>query len=167
MPALDYLIASNRKGLGDDVPDFDTGALNAEGKHVVVIGGGDTAMDCVRTAVRQGATSVTCLYRRDRANMPGSQREVKPTPRKKACEFEWLAAPEAFLGEGTRAAACARSACISACPTPPAASRPEPIAGADFDLPGRPGHQGAGLRSRGPAGAFDEPGAGGHAAGAR
>src|SRR5262249_53293400 len=67
--ALDYLIASNRKGLGDDVPDFDSGALDASGKHVVVIGGGDTAMDCVRPAVRQGAKSVRCLYRRDRANM--------------------------------------------------------------------------------------------------
>jgi glutamate synthase (NADPH) small chain len=57
-------------------PAFDSATLNAEGKRVVVIGGGDTAMDCVRTAVRQGAISVKCLYRRDRANMPGSQREV-------------------------------------------------------------------------------------------
>ncbi len=72
VPALDYLIASNREGLGDTVPEFDSGALDARGKHVVVIGGGDTAMDCVRTAVRQGAKSVNCLYRRDRANMPGS-----------------------------------------------------------------------------------------------
>ena len=47
------------------------------GKNVVVIGGGDTAMDCVRTAVRQGAKSVKCLYRRDKTNMPGSQREVQ------------------------------------------------------------------------------------------
>ena len=64
------------QGLGDAVPEYDSGALNAAGKNVVVIGGGDTAMDCVRTAVRQGAKSVNCLYRRDRANMPGSQREV-------------------------------------------------------------------------------------------
>ena len=77
MPALDYLVASNRQGLGDDVPAFVSGALNAAGRQVVVIGGGDTAMDCVRTAVRQGAKSVKCLYRRDRGNMPGSQREVK------------------------------------------------------------------------------------------
>src|SRR3546814_4759152 len=74
--ALDYLIASNRKGFGDAVPAFEDGTLDAEGKNVVVIGGCDTAMDCVRTAVRQGAKSVKCLYRRDRANMPGSQREV-------------------------------------------------------------------------------------------
>ena len=57
VPALDYLTATNRKGLGDEVPEFDSGALNAAGKRVVVIGGGDTAMDCVRTAVRQGAGS--------------------------------------------------------------------------------------------------------------
>ncbi|MEC8585899.1 MAG: FAD-dependent oxidoreductase, partial [Pseudomonadota bacterium] len=75
-PALDFLTTSNRQGLGDAVPAFDDGQLNAAGKRVVVIGGGDTAMDCVRTAVRQGATSVQCLYRRDRANMPGSLREV-------------------------------------------------------------------------------------------
>src|SRR5262249_10903680 len=96
--ALDYLTASNRKGLGDDVPAFDSGALDAAGKQVVVIGGGDTAMDCVRTAVRQGATSVKCLYRRDRANMPGSQREVSHAE-EEGVEFVWLSQPEAFLGD--------------------------------------------------------------------
>ncbi len=96
--ALKYLIASNRKGLGDAVPEFDSGALDARGKHVVVIGGGDTAMDCVRTAVRQGAKSVKCLYRRDRANMPGSMREVEHAE-EEGVEFVWLAAPEAFLGD--------------------------------------------------------------------
>jgi glutamate synthase (NADPH/NADH) small chain len=100
VPALDFLIASNRKGLGDAVPDFDSGALDAAGKNVVVIGGGDTAMDCVRTAVRQGAKSVKCLYRRDRENMPGSQREVGHAE-EEGVEFVWLAAPEAFLGNGT------------------------------------------------------------------
>jgi len=107
VPALDYLTASNRKGLGDSVPDFDSGSLDAAGKHVVVIGGGDTAMDCVRTAVRQGAASVKCLYRRDRANMPGSQREVSHAE-EEGVEFVWLSAPEAFLGNrevtGVRAA---------------------------------------------------------------
>jgi glutamate synthase (NADPH/NADH) small chain len=97
VPALDYLTTSNREGLGDAVPAFDDGSLDAAGKHVVVIGGGDTAMDCVRTAVRQGATSVKCLYRRDRANMPGSQREVAHAE-EEGVEFVWLAAPEAFLG---------------------------------------------------------------------
>ena len=99
VPALDFLTASNRKGLGDDVPAFDSGALNAAGKHVVVIGGGDTAMDCVRTAVRQGAASVKCLYRRDKANMPGSMREVK-NAQEEGVEFVWLSAPDGFLGDG-------------------------------------------------------------------
>jgi len=98
VPALTYLTASNRKGLGDAVPDFDSGALDARGKEVVVIGGGDTAMDCVRTAVRQGASSVRCLYRRDRKNMPGSQREVRHAE-EEGVEFLWLAAPEVLLGD--------------------------------------------------------------------
>jgi glutamate synthase (NADPH/NADH) small chain len=99
VPALEYLITSNRKGMGDAVPLFDDGTLNAAGKRVVVIGGGDTAMDCVRTAVRQGAASVTCLYRRDRANMPGSLREVK-NAEEEGVHFAWLSAPEAFFGNG-------------------------------------------------------------------
>jgi glutamate synthase (NADPH/NADH) small chain len=96
--AMTYLTASNRKGLGDSVPEFDSGDLDAAGKRVVVVGGGDTAMDCVRTAVRQGATSVKCLYRRDRANMPGSQREVA-NAEEEGVEFIWLSGPEAFLGD--------------------------------------------------------------------
>jgi len=90
--ALDYLIASNRRSFGDTVPAFDTGRLDAAGKRVVVIGGGDTAMDCVRTAVRQGAASVTCLYRRDRTNMPGSLREVGHAEAE-GVAFEWLSTP--------------------------------------------------------------------------
>ncbi|MDH3263754.1 MAG: NAD(P)-dependent oxidoreductase [Paracoccaceae bacterium] len=96
--AIDYLTASNRKSFGDEVPEFDTGELNAEGKHVVVIGGGDTAMDCVRTAIRQGARSVKCLYRRDRANMPGSQREVA-NAEEEGVDFVWLSAPKGFTGD--------------------------------------------------------------------
>ena len=94
--AIDYLTASNRKSFGDEVAEFDDGRLNAEGKRVVVIGGGDTAMDCVRTAIRQGAVSVKCLYRRDRANMPGSQREVA-NAEEEGIVFEWLSAPKAFV----------------------------------------------------------------------
>ncbi len=97
-PALEYLIASNRVGLGDAVPAFASGELNAEGRKVVVIGGGDTAMDCVRTAVRQGAASVTCLYRRDRENMPGSRTEVA-NAEEEGVAFTWLASPAAFLGD--------------------------------------------------------------------
>ena len=96
--AIDYLTASNRKSFGDAVPEFDNGELNAEGRKVVVIGGGDTAMDCVRTAIRQGAESVKCLYRRDRANMPGSQREVA-NAEEEGVEFVWLTAPKGFAGD--------------------------------------------------------------------
>jgi glutamate synthase (NADPH/NADH) small chain len=96
--ALDYLTASNRLSFGDEVPEYEDGTLNAAGKRVVVIGGGDTAMDCVRTAIRQGAESVRLLYRRDRANMPGSQREVA-NAEEEGVEFVWLAAPKAFEGD--------------------------------------------------------------------
>ncbi|MGR3813053.1 MAG: NAD(P)-dependent oxidoreductase [Cognatishimia activa] len=96
--ALDYLTASNRLNFGDTVPEFESGELNAAGKKVVVIGGGDTAMDCVRTAIRQGAESVKCLYRRDRANMPGSQRETN-NAEEEGVIFEWLSAPKGFTGD--------------------------------------------------------------------
>ncbi|MBW6398023.1 NAD(P)-dependent oxidoreductase [Roseomonas sp. HJA6] len=132
VPALDYLIASNRKGLGDMVPDFDSGALDAAGKHVVVVGGGDTAMDCVRTAVRQGAASVTCLYRRDKANMPGSMREVK-NAEEEGVVFEWLGAPESFFGEGKVEGVRAQRMHLG---LPDATGRQqiEPIPGALFNL---------------------------------
>ncbi len=96
-PAMDFLTASNKKGLGDKVELFDNGTLNAEGKDVVVIGGGDTAMDCVRTSVRQKAKSVKCLYRRDRENMPGSAREVGNAI-EEGVEFVWLTSPKSFIG---------------------------------------------------------------------
>ena len=96
-PAMDFLTASNRKGLGDKVELFDKGILNSEKKDVVVIGGGDTAMDCVRTSVRQNAKSVKCLYRRDRENMPGSAREIA-NAEEEGVEFIWLSSPKEFLG---------------------------------------------------------------------
>ena len=96
-PAMEFLTASNKKGLGDKVELFDKGILNAEGKNVVVIGGGDTAMDCVRTSVRQKAKSVKCLYRRDKENMPGSAREVS-NAEEEGVEFVWLSSPKEFKG---------------------------------------------------------------------
>jgi glutamate synthase (NADPH/NADH) small chain len=95
---MEFLIASNKKGLGDKVELFDKGTLNAEGKDVVVIGGGDTAMDCVRTSVRQKAKSVKCLYRRDKENMPGSAREVA-NAEEEGVEFVWLSNPKEFKGK--------------------------------------------------------------------
>ncbi len=128
--AIDYLTASNRKSFGDEVPEFDSGELNAEGKRVVVIGGGDTAMDCVRTAVRQGATSVKCLYRRDRANMPGSQREVA-NAEEEGVEFVWLSAPKAFAGGDVVDGVIVQRMRLGA---PDASGRqsPEIIAGSDY-----------------------------------
>ncbi|MDC1154820.1 NAD(P)-dependent oxidoreductase [Candidatus Pelagibacter sp.] len=96
-PAMEFLTASNKKGLGDKVDLFDRGILNAEGKDIVVIGGGDTAMDCVRTSVRQKAKSVKCLYRRDKENMPGSAREVA-NAEEEGVEFVWLSSPKEFKG---------------------------------------------------------------------
>ena len=96
-PAMEFLTASNRKGLGDKVSRFDSGELNAENKDIVVIGGGDTAMDCVRTAIRQKAKSVKCLYRRDKENMPGSAREVN-NAEEEGVEFLWLSTPKKFIG---------------------------------------------------------------------
>ena len=96
-PAMEFLTASNKKGLGDKVELFDNGTLNAEGKNIVVIGGGDTAMDCVRTSIRQKAKSVKCLYRRDKENMPGSAREVA-NAEEEGVEFVWLSSPKKFIG---------------------------------------------------------------------
>ena len=95
VPALDFLTRSNRIGLGDEDKNK---SLDAEGKNVVVVGGGDTAMDCVRTAIRQGAKSVRCVYRRDQKNMPGSQREVQ-NAMEEGVNFEWLHAPQGFLSD--------------------------------------------------------------------
>jgi glutamate synthase (NADPH) small chain len=132
--ALDYLIASNRKGFGDQVPAFDSGALNAAGRHVVVIGGGDTAMDCVRTAVRQGAASVKCLYRRDRANMPGSQREVGHAE-EEGVEFLWLSAPEAFEADASGRVVAVRASRMRLGPADASGRRaPEPEPGSGFRL---------------------------------
>jgi len=133
VPALDYLIASNRKSFGDAVPAFDDGRLDANGKHVVVIGGGDTAMDCVRTAVRQGAKSVKCLYRRDRENMPGSQREVA-NAEEEGVEFVWLSAPESFTAD-THVKEVAVAGMRLGSPDASGRRSPEPDPGRKFDVP--------------------------------
>ncbi|MBU2956252.1 NAD(P)-dependent oxidoreductase [Paracoccus sp. 1_MG-2023] len=147
--AIDYLTASNKVDFGDEVPDYEDGELNANGKRVVVIGGGDTAMDCVRTAIRQGAQSVKCLYRRDRANMPGSQREVQ-NAEEEGVEFVWLSAPGAFAGHVTGDMAVAQETDVAGLPqiasvriqkmrlgAPDVSGRqsPELIEGADYDEP--------------------------------
>jgi glutamate synthase (NADPH/NADH) small chain len=132
--ALDYLITANKVGLGAEVADFSNGKLNAEKKNVVVIGGGDTAMDCVRTAIRQGAKSVTCLYRRDRANMPGSQREVA-NAEEEGVVFDWLAAPVAVQEKKSGGAKAVRAIRMRLGPADASGRQaPEEIAASDYDL---------------------------------
>ena len=128
--AIDYLTCSNRLNMGDTVAEFESGELNAAGKKVVVIGGGDTAMDCVRTAIRQGAESVKCLYRRDRANMPGSQRETQ-NAEEEGVIFEWLSAPKGFTGDDGVHGVIVQKMRLGA---PDASGRqsPEVIEGADY-----------------------------------
>jgi glutamate synthase (NADPH/NADH) small chain len=130
--AIDYLTVSNRKGFGDDVPEYESGALNAHGKRVVVIGGGDTAMDCVRTAIRQGAASVKCLYRRDKANMPGSQREVA-NAEEEGVDFVWLSAPLGFEGDPVSGVRVQRMRLGA--PDATGRQMPEVIPGADYVEP--------------------------------
>ena len=132
VPAIDYLTASNRVSFGDRVPEFESGELNAAGKRVVVVGGGDTAMDCVRTAIRQGAKSVTCLYRRDRDNMPGSLREVA-NAEEEGVVFEWLSAPVGFAGDPVTAVRVQKMRLGA--PDATGRQSPEPIKGAIEDAP--------------------------------
>jgi glutamate synthase (NADPH/NADH) small chain len=156
VPALDYLTTANRVGLGDTVPDFASGTLDARGRHIVVVGGGDTAMDCVRTAVRQAATSVTCLYRRDRANMPGSMREVKHAE-EEGVTFLWLAAPEAFLGDD-RVQSVRAVRMHLGLPDSSGRQSVEPIAGSHFALPADLVVEALGFDPEDLPSAFAEPG---------
>ena len=131
-PAMEFLTASNRKGLGDKVENFDNGILNAENKNVVVIGGGDTAMDCVRTAVRQNANSVKCIYRRDRENMPGSAREVH-NAEEEGVEFIWLSNPKKFIGSEKISSVLVERMKLSGLDSS-GRKKPMPIQNSDFEL---------------------------------
>ena len=128
--AIDYLTASNRENFGDTVPEIADGSLWAKDKRVVVVGGGDTAMDCVRTAIRQGAKSVKCLYRRDKANMPGSQREVQ-NAEEEGVEFVWLTMPKGFVGDSTVSGVKVAKMRLGA-PDATGRQSPEEVAGADY-----------------------------------
>ncbi len=131
-PAMEFLTASNRKGLGDKVENFENGKLNAENKNIVVIGGGDTAMDCVRTAIRQNAKSVKCIYRRDKKNMPGSAREVN-NAEEEGIEFIWLSNPKKFIGKEKISSLLVEKMKLG---TPDSSGRekPEPIPNSDFEI---------------------------------
>jgi len=128
--AIDYLTASNRLNFDDKMPEIDSGELSAKDKNVIVIGGGDTAMDCVRTAMRQGAKSVKCLYRRDQKNMPGSVRETTNAT-EEGVEFVWLTAPKGFTGDGEVAGVVVSKMRLGA-PDATGRQSPEEIAGADY-----------------------------------
>jgi len=129
--AIDFLTVSNKKSFGDDVAEFTSGQMNAQGKRVVVIGGGDTAMDCVRTSIRQGATSVKCLYRRDRANMPGSQRETQ-NAEEEGVIFEWLSAPRGFTDDNGNVTGVMVQKMRLGQPDASGRQAPEVIEGADY-----------------------------------
>ena len=153
--ALDYLTASNRTGLGDKLSAEDKKKYSVAGKKVVVIGGGDTAMDCVRTAVRQKAKSVICLYRRDRANMPGSMREVA-NAEEEGVVFEWLTAPEGFVGKDkVKAVECVKIHLGQA----DASGRraPEPIEGSSYKQEADLVIKALGFDAEDLPGAFSEP----------
>jgi len=95
--ALPFLVSNARHCL--ELPEDETGYVTMQGQRVVVLGGGDTAMDCNRTAIRQQAKSVTCAYRRDEANMPGSRREVG-NAKEEGVQFLWNRQPVEIIGKG-------------------------------------------------------------------
>ena len=97
VPALPFLISNVKHCLGLEKPGDEF--IDMKGLRVVVLGGGDTAMDCNRTSIRQGAASVTCVYRRDEANMPGSKREVA-NAKEEGVQFLWNRQPVEVVGEG-------------------------------------------------------------------
>jgi glutamate synthase (NADPH) small chain len=131
-PAMEFLKASNKKGLGDKVKNFDNGILNAEKKDVIVIGGGDTGMDCVRTAIRQNAKSVKCLYRRDRENMPGSAREVR-NAEEEGVKFIWLSNPKKFIGSSQVSSMIVEKMMLGKIDSS-GRRKPEPIPNSQFEI---------------------------------
>lgn len=131
VPALEYLIGQTSHMYGLELPDFPH--INLAGEQVLVLGGGDTAMDCVRTAIRQGAASVQCVYRRDQANMPGSPREVKHAM-KEGVKFEFNTQPTGLKHDGNRLTGLeiVRTRLVA---TETGRARPEPVPGSEEVLP--------------------------------
>ena len=93
--AINFLTGIQKRNLGNNKIDF----VDVKDKRVVVIGGGDTAMDCVRTSIREGASSVKCLYRRNEANMPGSKKEVVNS-KEEGVEFVFNVSPKTIKTDG-------------------------------------------------------------------
>jgi len=133
VPALDFLIGQTGHLYKLELNDFPH--ISLAGERVLVLGGGDTAMDCVRTAIRQGAKSVHCVYRRDRENMPGSQREVEHAM-KEGVQFEFNTLPLGLVHEGRKLTGLkiARTRLIQ--PEDGGRAWPEVIEGSEEILPG-------------------------------
>jgi glutamate synthase (NADPH/NADH) small chain len=129
--ALPYLISSisHLTGLDKDREAY----TSMQGQRVVVLGGGDTAMDCVRTAVRQGAVSVVCAYRRDEANMPGSRREVA-NAKEEGVKFRWNTQPIQIVG-GDRAKGVKVVKTEPGAPDARGRRTPQPVPGTEEVLP--------------------------------
>lgn len=128
--ALPYLVANNKFLLDMPTDSY----VNLEGKNVVVLGGGDTAMDCNRTAIRQGAKSVTCAYRRDEENMPGSRREVN-NAREEGVQFLWNRQPVEIVGENGKVTGIKVVTTALGEPDERGRRRPEPVPGSEEVIP--------------------------------
>ncbi|SOC23547.1 glutamate synthase small subunit-like protein [Alloalcanivorax xenomutans] len=130
--ALPFLIANANRNLGfeKDPADF----IDVSGKRVVVLGGGDTAMDCNRTSIRQGADSVVCAYRRDEENMPGSRREVA-NAKEEGVQFLFNRQPIEVVGENGKVVGVKVVETKLGEPDNNGRRRPEPIPGSEEVLP--------------------------------
>jgi len=129
--ALPFLISNVKSCLGllGEEEQF----ISMEGQRVVVLGGGDTAMDCNRTSIRQGASSVTCAYRRDEANMPGSKREVT-NAREEGVKFLWNRQPVEIVGDGKVEGVKVVTTALGE-PDERGRRRPEPVPGSEEVIP--------------------------------
>jgi glutamate synthase (NADPH/NADH) small chain len=130
--ALPFLISNVNRNLGFEKSPEDF--ISVKGKRVVVLGGGDTAMDCNRTAIRQGAKSVTCAYRRDEENMPGSRREVQ-NAREENVKFLFNRQPVEIVGKDGKVDGVKVITTQMGAPDERGRSRPEPIADSEQILP--------------------------------
>ncbi|TCB88419.1 oxidoreductase FeS-binding subunit [Enterobacter quasihormaechei] len=132
--ALPFLVANTRNVMGLE-PVADAPFIDTQGLNVVVLGGGDTAMDCVRTALRHGAAKVTCAYRRDEANMPGSKKEVK-NAKEEGAAFEFNVQPvELTLDADGKVNGIRMLRTALGEPDAQGRRRPVPVAGSEFVMP--------------------------------
>ncbi len=130
-PALDFLISNVNHCHGHEKAPEDY--ISMEGKRVVVLGGGDTAMDCTRTSIRQGAAKVTCAYRRDEANMPGSKKEVT-NAKEEGVQFLWNRQQVEVVGDGKVEGIKLLTTQLGE-PDERGRRRPEPIPGSEEIIP--------------------------------